>query len=81
MVTYIQSGNVLFTAASRDQLTLRYRKSARSDLQLPGERRPALAEADADIVERAPDGFGAQPAKYRYDVIFLKAPLTAPTAR
>ena len=33
-----------------------------------------------DIVGRAPDGFGAQPAKYRYDVIFLKAPLTASVA-
>ena len=33
-----------------------------------------------DIVERAPQGFGAHPAKYRYDVIFLKEPLTASTA-
>ena len=33
-----------------------------------------------DIVERAPDGFGAQPARYRYDVIYLKSPLSASTA-
>ena len=32
----------------------------------------------AAIVARAPKGFGAKPEKYRYDVIFLKAPLTAP---
>ncbi len=32
------------------------------------------------IVDRAPKGFGTQPAKYRYDVIFLKEPLTAKTA-
>lgn len=25
-------------------------------------------------------GFGNEPAKYRYDVVFLKEPLTAPTA-
>jgi uncharacterized protein (DUF1697 family) len=33
-----------------------------------------------DIVGRAPAGFGRQPDKYRYDVIFLKAPLTAAAA-
>ncbi|MGH2671515.1 MAG: DUF1697 domain-containing protein, partial [Actinomycetota bacterium] len=32
------------------------------------------------IVEGAPKGFGAQPAKYRYDVIFLKEPLAAKAA-
>jgi uncharacterized protein (DUF1697 family) len=34
----------------------------------------------ADVVERAPRGFGQSPAKYRYDVIFLKEPLTAKVA-
>ena len=28
-------------------------------------------------VERAPNGFGAKPAEFRYDVLFLKAPLTS----
>ena len=32
------------------------------------------------IVAGAPKGFGAAPATYRYDVIFLKEPLTAKTA-
>ena len=32
------------------------------------------------IVARAPKGFGAQPEKYRYDVIFLNPPLTAAAA-
>ena len=32
------------------------------------------------IVQGAPKGFGAEPAKYRYDVIFLKEPLTAKVA-
>jgi uncharacterized protein (DUF1697 family) len=32
------------------------------------------------IVDRAPAGFGTDPARYRSDVIFLKSPLTAPTA-
>ena len=32
------------------------------------------------IVDRAPKGFGSQPAKYRYDVIFLKPSLTPAAA-
>ncbi len=32
------------------------------------------------IVERAPAGFGAEPSHFRYDVIFLKPPLTARVA-
>jgi len=32
------------------------------------------------IVARAPKGFGAQPDKYRYDVVFLNPPLTAEAA-
>jgi uncharacterized protein (DUF1697 family) len=29
------------------------------------------------IVQKAPKGFGSEPATYRYDVCFLKPPLTA----
>jgi uncharacterized protein (DUF1697 family) len=32
------------------------------------------------IVARAPDGFGAQPDRHRYDVIYLKEPLSAAVA-
>jgi uncharacterized protein (DUF1697 family) len=32
------------------------------------------------IVDTAPKGFGADPAKYRYNVFFLKEPLTAKAA-
>jgi uncharacterized protein (DUF1697 family) len=31
-------------------------------------------------VKRAPDGFGSDPDRYRYDVIFLRPPLTATKA-
>ena len=34
----------------------------------------------ADVVAKAPQGFGTQPAKYRCDVLFLKEPLTAAAA-
>ena len=33
------------------------------------------------VVACAPKDFGKQPAKFRYDVLFLKAPLTAEVAR
>ena len=29
------------------------------------------------IVDRAPKGFGTEPTTFRYDVVFLKPPLTA----
>jgi uncharacterized protein (DUF1697 family) len=80
--TYIQSGNVIFSAD----------KSARSKLTSQAE--DALSKAFnyksrvvlrsykemKQIVEEAPKGFGSDPATYRYDVIFLKEPLTAAKA-
>lgn len=81
VTTYIQSGNVLFSSAGpraglseriEAALTKRFTYSAslvlRSDRQL------------RDVARRAPEGFGAQPARCRYDVIFLKSPLTAAAA-
>ena len=79
VATYIQSGNVLFEATEqpRDRLVARIESALserfsyqarlvlRSHLQLRA------------IVENAPDGFGTQPDLYRYDVLFLREPLTA----
>jgi uncharacterized protein (DUF1697 family) len=33
-----------------------------------------------DVIATAPKGFGARPAEFRYDVIFLKPPLTSALA-
>jgi uncharacterized protein (DUF1697 family) len=82
VATYIASGNVLFSASASDAP------------QLARGIEAALAAAfDYDacvvlrsekemraIVARAPAGFGTEPQKYRSDVIFLKAPLTAAAA-
>jgi len=82
VATYIQSGNVLFTSMGPGRSMLagrienllarrfRYRASVvvRSRTQMEG------------VVEGAPDGFGRHPGKHRYDVIFLREPLDAPTA-
>lgn len=78
VATYIQSGNVLFTstiAAARltesieAALSRRFAYTA-SVVLVSG------AGLDA-IVRNAPEGFGARPNDYRYDVLFLKKPVTA----
>ena len=82
VATYIQSGNVLFgsseTRASEladrieDVLGQEFGYAATVVVRNRTQMRA--------IVGRAPKRFGAEPAKYRYDVIFLKEPLTAKTA-
>jgi uncharacterized protein (DUF1697 family) len=81
VATFIASGNVLFTAGEaasklvpriEDALSTTFKYSASVVLRSQKEMR--------DIVARAPAGFGKQPDKYRYNVLFLKAPLTAAAA-
>src|SRR3982751_4712775 len=81
VATYIQSGNVIFTGTARAAEIARRLEAAlvktfdcRTSVMLRTRK-----EMEA-IVARAPKGFGAQPEKYRYDVIFLNAPLTAAAA-
>ena len=81
VATYIQSGNVLFGSREKQaSLTRRIEKmlAARFAYQASVVVRsePQLQQ----IVQRAPKGFGAQPAKYRYDVLFLKDSLQASAA-
>jgi uncharacterized protein (DUF1697 family) len=78
--TYIQSGNVLFTAPASGQADLAHR----IERMLVGtfDHYPASIVVRSksqmrSIVQRAPAGFGSEPMKYRYDVCFLKSPLTA----
>jgi uncharacterized protein (DUF1697 family) len=82
VVTYIQSGNVLFTAPTSPAADLTRRIEAMLaeafdyvPTVVVRTRRQMRA-----VVARAPKGFGREPAKYRYDVIFLKEPLAAKDA-
>lgn len=78
VVTYIQSGNVIFTGpktdaeklgrAFADALTKQFRYSAPIVVRSHQEMK--------DIAAAAPKGFGSQPDIYRYNVIYLKEPLT-----
>ncbi|MBI3004571.1 MAG: DUF1697 domain-containing protein [Ignavibacteriales bacterium] len=80
--SYIQSGNVLFESAEQDQPKLENRieeaifKSFKKGVSVVVRSGKQMKS----IVSRAPKGFGSKPDAYRYDVIFLKAPLTPKTA-
>src|SRR6476660_5769378 len=72
VTTYIQSGNVVFASpkrapeiALRLEAALEAKFGCRTSIMLRSQK-----EMEA-IVGRAPGGFGKQPEKYRYDVIFL----------
>ena len=76
--TYIQSGNVLIDSAEKDKLLLTTKIEAGLSKRFNFQARVAvLSQKDlAGIVKSAPEGFGADEKKFRYDVIFLKEPLT-----
>ena len=80
--TYIQSGNVLFTAARANQgaLTGQIEKALSKTFAYQSRVVVRSFEQMQAIVDAAPRGFGGRPAAYRYDVIFLKHPLTADEA-
>ena len=77
--TYIQSGNVLFTCGATRAADLV--RSIESALAATFDYRASVVlrshQQLRQVVERAPAGFGTEPTRYRYDVIFLKPPLTA----
>jgi uncharacterized protein (DUF1697 family) len=77
--TYIQSGNVLFSAVEPDgnklerliEKALSERFSYKSNVILISHQ-----ELKKTVTE-APEKFGNNPDQFRYDVLFLKKPLTA----
>ena len=80
--TYIQSGNVVFSSRERRAagLALRIEQMLAATFGYDATvvvRNRAQMRA---VLARAPKGFGVEPEKYRYDVIFLKEPLTAGVA-
>lgn len=79
VLTYIQSGNVIFSSKETDK-----EEMARHIETILNKRFgflvPVVVVSDVDIkktVTSAPKGFGEDQKKYRYDVLFLKNPLTA----
>jgi uncharacterized protein (DUF1697 family) len=78
VATYIQSGNVLFTATRVNQRALTRQIESALSKTFAYESRVVVRsfEQMEATVEKAPKNFGRQPTEYRYDVIFLKDPLT-----
>jgi uncharacterized protein (DUF1697 family) len=82
VTTYIQSGNVLFSSSGdrSAEVARRIEKLlAEAFDYVPTVMVRSRTQMRA-IVDAAPKGFGAKPAKYRYNVFFLKEPLTAKAA-
>jgi uncharacterized protein (DUF1697 family) len=80
--TYIQSGNVLFEApkGKADALTRVVEKQLSDAFDLEISVVLRSRQQMTRVIADAPKGFGSDLARYRYDVIFLKEPLTAAQA-
>lgn len=75
--TYIQSGNVLFSAADAGAKEVTSRIESLLSKRFGYESRVVVVSCTQlkQTVDLAPDGFGQHPDKFRYDVIFLRPPL------
>jgi len=78
VVTYIQSGNVLFKSAEKGKTKLVNKiEQVLSERFKYKSRIVAVTQMELKrVVKEAPKGFGKVVDRYRYDVIFLKEPLT-----
>ena len=78
VATYIASGNVVFGSTERGAaaLTGRIERMLTDRFELEVAVVLRTRAQMRSVVQNAPSGFGADPSRYRSDVIFLKAPLT-----
>jgi uncharacterized protein (DUF1697 family) len=73
VATYIQSGNVIFSAAgNRASLVDRIEEVLAATFGYQARVVLRSRTQMQQTIDRAPPGFGGQPAKYRYDVVFLR---------
>jgi uncharacterized protein (DUF1697 family) len=79
VATYIASGNVIFTSKPAKKAKLVERIEAALDRTFGYASRIVLVSAEEleRVVAEAPAGFGKEPKKYRYDVLFVKEPFAA----
>ena len=82
VMTYIQSGNVIFRApaSALGPLTIRIEEMLASAFNYRARVVLRSREQMDAVVAGAPTGFGSQPDRYRYDTLFLRPPLTASAA-
>jgi len=77
--TYIQSGNVIFRSGAKNKAGLTKQIEERLSERFNYQSRVAVFSHRQikEIVDQAPQEFGMEAEKYRYDVLFLIEPLTA----
>lgn len=82
VVTYIQSGNVLFKSNELDIVKLTSKVELGLSKRFNYQSKVVIVSQDQldFVVKDAPKGFGQSPDEYRYDVIFIKEPLTVDEA-
>ena len=82
VVTYIQSGNVLFDSNETNQFQLSQQiEKGLSESFNYNSKIVLLSQQELiQLIKTVPKDFGVYPDEYRYDVIFLKAPLTSEEA-
>jgi uncharacterized protein (DUF1697 family) len=81
VATYIQSGNVVFSAPDKGAaLVPRIEAELSRAFDYTASVVVCSRQQLRRVVREAPPGFGARPSQYRYDVLYLKPPLTAAEA-
>jgi uncharacterized protein (DUF1697 family) len=82
VLTYIQSGNVLFDSEETNQFKLIHQieKALTEKFNYNSKVVLLTQQALIQLVNVAPKDFGVYPNEYRYDVIFLKHPLSSEEA-
>jgi uncharacterized protein (DUF1697 family) len=78
VVTYIQSGNVLFKSEEQDKgkLIIKIEKELSDRFSYKSKIVLVTKTQLESVVNDAPMGFGTLPEEYKYDVFFIKSPLT-----
>lgn len=82
VLTYIQSGNIIFKSKKQDTELLS--KTIEKALAKRFHYTPCVVVLSKSALERvilkAPKGFGTKPDTFRYNVLFLKPPLSSKEA-
>lgn len=80
--TYIQSGNVIFSAKEKNlgKLEMKIEKTLSTKFNYTSKVVIIPHSHLKKVIEKAPKDFGKFPEEYRYDVLFLKSPLTSKQA-
>ena len=82
VVTYIQSGNVVFTAPKASETSIAEKLEQTLSKTFSYDAKVVVVAKDtlSEVVVKAPKGFGTMPKDFRYYVIFVKKPLMAAEA-